>query len=46
MSYNRFQNNCNNEDYEEDNYGYSQDELDDMYRGAFEGEPEAYWNID
>ena len=32
--------------YEEDNYGYTQDELDDMYRGAFEGEPEAYWNID
>lgn len=32
--------------YEEDNYGYTQDELDDMYRDAFEGEPEAYWNID
>lgn len=31
-----------------DNYddGYSQSELDDMYRGAFENDPEAQWNID
>ena len=46
MSYNRFQNNDHDEDYEEDNYGYSQKELDDMYRGAFEGDSDAYWNID
>ena len=39
-------NNHEEDYYEEDNYGYTQDELDDMYRGAFEGEPEAYWNID
>ena len=26
--------------------GYTQDELDDMYRAAFEGDPEAEWNID
>lgn len=47
MSYNNFEANYHNEDYyEEDNYGYSQDELDDMYRSAFEGESDAYWNID
>lgn len=47
MSYNNFGANYHNEDYyEEDNYGYSQDELDDMYRSAFEGESDAYWNID
>lgn len=38
---------------EEDNdyymdYGsdYTQEELDDMYRAAFEGDPDAQWNID
>ena len=30
-------------DYDSD---YSQEELDDMYRAAFEGDPEAEWNID
>ena len=43
-NYNR--NNDNDDYYEEDNFGYSQEELDDMYRGAFEGDPDAYWNID
>lgn len=36
---------------EEDNYcgydsDYTQEELDDMYRAAFEGDPDAQWNID
>ena len=43
-NYNR--NNDNDDYYEEDNFGYSQEELDDMYRGSFEGDPDAYWNID
>ena len=37
------------DDYDDyDNYddGYTQSELDDMYRGAFEGDPSAQWNID
>lgn len=47
MSYNRFHNNHNNEDYyEEDGYGYSREDIDDVYRGAFEGNTDAYWNID
>lgn len=39
---------CNNdyEDYEDNSLDYTQDELDSMYRKAFEGEPDAYWNID
>lgn len=32
-------------DYDYD-YSYTQEELDDMYRDAFEGDPEAVWNID
>ena len=32
--------------YEDDNYGYTQEELDDMYRAAFDGNDDAYWNID
>lgn len=32
------------EEYEYD--GYTPEELEDMYRGAFEGAPEAEWNID
>ncbi len=37
--------------FEEDNYNYytseyTQDELDDMYREAYEGDPEAQWNTD
>lgn len=31
---------------DECDYGYSRDDLDRMYRDAFEGDPEAYWNID
>lgn len=27
-------------------YGYSQEDLDDMYRGAYEGDSEAMWNTD
>ena len=26
--------------------GYTQQELDDMYMAAFEGDPSAQWNID
>lgn len=39
---------CNNdyEDYEDNSLDYTQDELDSMYREAFEREPDAYWNID
>ena len=32
-----------NYDYDD---GYTQEELDDMYRAAFEGDPDAQWNID
>ena len=32
--------------YEDNGSGYSQADLDDMYRAAFEGDPEAEWNID
>lgn len=34
------------DDYSYFDSGYTQDELDDMYREAFEGDPEAQWNID
>lgn len=34
------------EDYEDNSFDYTQDEQDSMYREAFEGEPDAYWNID
>ena len=34
------------EDYEDNSFDYTQDELDSMYREALEGEPDAYWNID
>lgn len=40
------------EDDDRDNYenegdfGYTQKDLEDMYRAAFEGEPDAQWNID
>lgn len=41
------------DDLDEDRYyddadcgGYTREELDDMYRAAFEGDPEAEWNID
>ena len=27
-------------------WGYSQEDLDQMYMDAFEGDPEALWNID
>lgn len=30
----------------DDDYGYSHSELDNMYRGAFDGIEDAYWNID
>lgn len=41
-------NNRNNESYQEEreSFEYSQDDLDRMYEDAFEGDPEAYWNID
>lgn len=34
------------DDYSYFDSGYTQDELDDMYREAFEGDPEAQWNVD
>ena len=34
------------DDYSYFDSGYTQDELDDMYHEAFEGDPEAQWNID
>ena len=34
------------EPYEDHDEGYTQDELEDMYRAAFEGDPSAQWNID
>ena len=36
----------NYEDYEDNSFDYTQDELDSMYQDAFDGEPDAYWNID
>ena len=30
----------------EDDFGYTQDELDWMNQAAFEGDPEAQWNMD
>lgn len=32
--------------YDESDYGYSPEELEQMYRDAFEGDPDAQWNID
>ena len=34
------------EPYDDYDEGYTQSELDDMYRAAFEGDPSAQWNID
>ena len=34
------------DDYDDYDSGYTQSELDDMYRAAFEGDPSAQWNID
>ena len=34
------------EPYDDYDSGYSQADLDDMYRAAFEGDPSAQWNID
>ncbi len=50
-NYNRNYNHSHNhnENYEEresESFEYTQDDLDSMYRDAFEGDPEAYWNID
>ena len=33
---------CSEEEYG----GYTQEDLDQMYQDAFEGDPEAQWNID
>ena len=43
---NHNRNKSNENYYEEDKYDYSQEYLDNMCRGAFEGGPDAYWNID
>lgn len=32
--------------YEEESFEYTREDLDRMYEDAFEGDPEAYWNID
>lgn len=32
--------------YDDSDYGYSPEELEQMYRDAFEGDPDAQWNID
>lgn len=36
------------ESYEEEreSFEYSREDLERMYEDAFEGDPEAYWNID
>ena len=34
------------EPYEDHDEGYTQDDLEHMYRAAFEGDPSAQWNID
>lgn len=44
MSY--YDHNNDYEDYEDNSFDYTKDDLDSMYREAFEGEPDAYWNID
>lgn len=36
----------NHEDYEDNSFDYTRDELDSLYRDAFDGNPDAYWNID
>ena len=38
---------CPRSHYDDDyDSGYSQEDLDDMYKAAFEGDPSAQWNID
>lgn len=32
--------------YDDSDFGYTDDELEQMYRDAFENDPEAEWNID
>ena len=34
------------EDYEDNSFEYTQEDLDSMYQEAFEGDPDAFWNID
>lgn len=47
MKNNDYKNFNYKDDYdEEDNFNYTPEELDDMYRDAFDGCPDAYWNID
>lgn len=41
-----FNQNDDYKDFEEEGFNYSQEDLDDMYEDAFEGDPDAYWNID
>lgn len=36
----------NHEDYEDNSFEYTQEDLDSMYQEAFEGDPDACWNID
>ena len=33
-------------DYSDDTFDYSQDDLDRMYRDAYDGNPDAQWNND
>jgi hypothetical protein len=37
---------CPRSHYDDYDSGYTQDDLDAMYRAAFEGDPSAQWNID
>ena len=32
--------------YDDDGFVYTRDDLEDMYRDALDGNPDAYWNID
>ncbi len=36
----------NDEPHDADNGGYTQEDLERMYEEAFEGNPDAQWNID
>lgn len=36
----------NYDDSYDDGFVYSREDLDQMYQDAFEGDPEAQWNID
>lgn len=45
-NYSNYDNEPYDNGYHEDDFGYTPDELESMYEAAFEGDPEAEWNID